>query len=877
MTVVPLLSITTASAPAERDEPQTDRVSLLADPLWTRKLTALRAPAGYGKSAALNAIYQRMRALEMPVAYVRLDRRHNGVARFAEAIANAFGLEEGEPSAVSLGERLEVLPPRLLFLEGFDAVSDPQVREMFVDLLHFVEDLHVVMAVRQLDLPMLSRWRARNALEIVGPPQLAFSRTEAIDFLGQTVEPDLLAVIDRTAGWPMLLKLVRDGLAAGDDIGAIGEPGTVSGDRIADFVEEELLEPLDPDDRALLVGTSLVSRFTQDLAQTLLPELNVDGAIERLTRRHGLLTARRDHELWYEVNPMVRRALLRRLTADKGPALRDLHRMVEAWMLDHDAADQAMLHACHARDYAECRDLMRQLGPATLSIRFGLRAIRTVLQSMPQRFTAGDPSFLVSQALLFSKEGRNGDARRLLSELRPLAEGQGEEAVARPTLIDLDLLEIMLLCHADQPLSDETIARLEGIAEETPATDLIRRGWMQNTLCRMYLSGGDLAAAVAAGSAAHQYYAQSNSYYGEFFVHLHIASVRLWQAMAEEVAQHLDMAGRLASRHFADDPTMAHMVQLLRAELRFEYGDEERDRDLAAALQVAEDNDGWLDLFVSGYRTAAMSAHGAGDLDAALALLRRGEEAALRLKLPRLGVIMQITRVELETFAGDRRRAADGLRAIRLAAPGVAAGHESLWRERLMRAVAEARLLIHNNQFKRARAVLEALEAEAEERGAMRIARKAQLLHAILLCRSGSSQNAVVQFAQLLEIQSNPPSFRCYVEEGEAVARLCELLGQSAVRHRLSPHAIGLFEQIGDRLADTGQRMMSPEGVAYLGNRGQQILLRVAEGMSNKEIASQLNITEATVKFHLQAIYRKLGATNRVRAIAVAQEQGLLF
>jgi DNA-binding NarL/FixJ family response regulator len=56
--------------------------------------------------------------------------------------------------------------------------------------------------------------------------------------------------------------------------------------------------------------------------------------------------------------------------------------------------------------------------------------------------------------------------------------------------------------------------------------------------------------------------------------------------------------------------------------------------------------------------------------------------------------------------------------------------------------------------------------------------------------------------------------------------------------------------------------------------REQEVADRVALGLQNKEIARQLDITEATVKSHLTAIFRRLGITGRVSLAIRAQENG---
>lgn len=61
-----------------------------------------------------------------------------------------------------------------------------------------------------------------------------------------------------------------------------------------------------------------------------------------------------------------------------------------------------------------------------------------------------------------------------------------------------------------------------------------------------------------------------------------------------------------------------------------------------------------------------------------------------------------------------------------------------------------------------------------------------------------------------------------------------------------------------------------------LTKRELAVLRAVAEGMSNKEIASRMAYAEQTVKLDLTHIYRKLGVSSRTEAMAVAYRTGLL-
>jgi DNA-binding NarL/FixJ family response regulator len=67
-------------------------------------------------------------------------------------------------------------------------------------------------------------------------------------------------------------------------------------------------------------------------------------------------------------------------------------------------------------------------------------------------------------------------------------------------------------------------------------------------------------------------------------------------------------------------------------------------------------------------------------------------------------------------------------------------------------------------------------------------------------------------------------------------------------------------------------RMQAPE----LTPRQTEILQRVANGNTNKEVAAALRITEGTVKVQLNHVYRKLGVTNRTEAITKGLQRGLV-
>jgi len=112
------------------------------------------------------------------------------------------------------------------------------------------------------------------------------------------------------------------------------------------------------------------------------------------------------------------------------------------------------------------------------------------------------------------------------------------------------------------------------------------------------------------------------------------------------------------------------------------------------------------------------------------------------------------------------------------------------------------------------------------------------------------------------------------VRPGELVAAIRTVAtGDAVVSPRVTRRLLEEYAQVLP--VAPGQRQQYPK-LAALTEREREVLIAVARGMSNTEIAACLFVSEATVKSHVGRILSKLALRDRVQVVVLAYEAGLI-
>ncbi len=826
-------------------------------------LILVAAPAGFGKTTLVADWLATSTRRPSSIAWLALDEADNDPARFWRYVIGAIQSAHNSVGATALAllrvagsaapEQLvdELVPdlaaleePLLLVLDDYHVITAPAVHR---GLSYFLDRLpptvRLIVSTRSDPLFPLARLRARAHVTEIRARDLRFTADESAAFLadvmGLPLSRDQVAVLEtRTEGWAAGLQLAGlslQGRADDADRAAFVDAFGGSHRFVVDYLVDEVLLRQPERVGSFLLRTSILDRLSGPLCEAVTGEPDSQALLEDVERANLFLIPLDDERRWYRYHHLFADVLRHRLRAQLPDQAQLLHRRASAWCSANGLGQHAVEHALAAGDWQSSSELIdSQLWQ--LHARGERETVRRWLLQIPEDARQELPLVRISLGHSWLSAGEFDKAAGIVESLHDLAAADGE-TVARALLLEANLAN-----QRGDPA--RTIACAERALTLLPTDSLRTRASAAVLLESAYLARGDLR-------AAERVFAETQPTPDQLVIDWLLRSDRAVLDALRGRLHDAALTHRAILREIGDLPVVYAVEQHYRlAVLHCEWS-ELGEAEQSANEALARADRAHAAVFVPRIQLVrAQLAMARGDLSLASQCIGLAEAAA-----ERIGNVVQ------RRWACAMRARVDLLRQDLAAASAWASlvsGAEDLDAiEREPEALALARVDLARGDARQALVTLTAVLDRALATGCESSVIRAVVGRAATLAASGHVERALAALEDALR-RAEPGGFRrVFLDDGPALTPL--------LRRTSSP--------LGRSLLATLERSSSGSLVSA---REQEVLVLVAQGLSNRDIAERLVVTPNTVKAHLRHLGTKLGTSSRTQLLAAARQSGLL-
>lgn len=854
-------------------------------------LILIQSPAGYGKSILLSQWYKERIAKQLKTAWVSFDPSDSNIETVLMYMVKALqeaGLElkglgnvmsnplhgiTSEEVILSICSELEKSSENIvLILEDLHCIELTEV-DLILDLLikRSPDSFQLVISSRDIRSLSLSTLRAQERLLELTSADLRFVEQEICEFMQiDPKEEDYQVVEGQTEGWAIALQLMQlHRRGKHDEPLPLAQSGSERED-ITNYLTHQVLETLPDNLREFLIDTAFLDRICSSLSDTILGRFDSVQVFAELKSLNGLLDPIDSEHTWYRHHSLFTDYLRRLLHQKEDEYVSKLHLRACRWFADNDFIFDAIKHAVLSGDSALAASLFENAGGPNIGWQKGFELLRRIMASVPAEWIDAHPSFKIAQAMIDANDGDINQAKKLLAEVKAGINNIEDSNFAHYARS----LRLILVGYVDYCNLDTEIEEIERYSEEAPGSDLWFQGWVYSSLWLLYFRGGMFSAARMAGLTAVEKLSKAKAYYSEYHANLDLGIISMARGRVSEASRYYGRAKEIAIEHFEEDTSLVKIDNLLTANIHYHQNDmETATRLIDSASDQLEHLLVQSEVCINCYMTTVRIIFSRDGLDAALALLDRASDFAVKRGMKPLEWLTKLYRIEFHSRSGHVKEAEamllenqdimrfDTLREKR----------EIGWREYQTASLVLTKLYFYMGTPQKALRLLDntVLAGEASERTLFKIAYYA--LRAEVLIELNKEDEALDALTRSLEEAMKENLVRPLINDGERFHNLLKTLvrktSELKLPQSLADFALNLIKQF---------EANSNKNNGLFTSREQEILEKIKEGTPNKVIAYDLGITEATVKFHLSNIYTKLGVRNRTHAVSAAQRQNLV-
>lgn len=864
-----------------------------------RQMVVVQSPPGFGKTALLKASYDLIRANSPFFAEVfDAGIAHCGWFTFpqscmepAEILADlsvALGVD-GHNHGPMLKDMLQTVAERpgctVLFLDQLEAPALAAVCELLAELfLTAPDNLRIVSAFRQRPQLSLARLSVRGLVAEVTAQDLAFTRHEFRNlFSGVLTSNEIDGFAQVTRGWPALAQIALDLLPAAkpDDRLALMQGRHA---RLYAYVGEVLTEMFSPSLHRMLRNCAILEEFSLELAEHLSGGKVLSDDVRVLDDLCPLIEKSAVGAGWFCLHPVMRNCLAAELAADPQSMEMQLHGAAAIWFTRRGLLEKAVSHAARGGNFSLASLTIRQAGGVNLFIRAGHTVLEALIDDLPASIIHDSPSLTLCHVLVLAKRGNVQAARERLEALKTSDVLNGPESfnIDRFTF---DHIDRMIDIYEDLRLDDQGISQLEAMVAELPPQATWDLGWINNHLCIAYTRQGKLDLAQRAALKGLACYREEKTVYAEIFMLVHLGLVNTLAGNFSAALTFCRDAQELVQSAQWKDLNLEAICRVVAAEIHYQHGEIGLvEKTLSEAMNVIVRGEGWVEIYSRLFSLLARSRLRLSGLDTAMAAIDKAEEVSVERSLPRLKIAADTMRLDIfsktglvESATAIAERLADSLG--RPALQGI-----WTWREESEFRLARARLMTTQGRHLEAMADIETVIGGSRMNGSGYYVLAAEVLAVKVAWNDGRHTQSLEYLQGAIAHARSHEVTQFFVDEGRELATILRAIVRRFGLKVFSSDGVDFIGRVvGQRILLPGQRVsgkradrnaMNPHGL--LSAREQEALALLREGKSNKEIARDLGLSEATIKFHLKNIFSKLGVSRRAMAVSVSKNLNLL-